>query len=551
MENSPKKQQIPAFAVLTIIAVIAALVLAVTNLLTEGPIAKRQAQQLQDAFGAVLAADTYEEVTEGLENQDISSLYVAKDAQGNVIGYTVTASGTGYGGPVAVTLGVDAQGVVTGCVVGDGNFSETAGFGTRALEPAFQEQFKGISAVEGGSFEALTGATRTSNAVLDATNRALTAVAQVCLKKDTLPSPLVSFGVKAAPQVDTSALTPGATLRGEAEGYGGGMVIVTMKLDDNLAIADLKIDASSQTPGFGQRCAEDTEWQSAIVGQTLPVTVDALSGATITSTAVQDAINGAQPYEAEEASAPAPQVIAETENATLGVYSDGSAAVAPSSSYTGSLNVTLDVKDGKVQSGTVEAVQPTAEPLPEGALTASAAGFAGDPVNVTVTLNDDGTIATLTVDASTQMEGIGLVCEKEEFTSQFVGKKGPFTLGDGIEACTGATFTSQGVVDAVNSLFEAPTDEALTASAAGFAGDPVNVTVKLNNDGTIATLTVDASTQMEGIGLVCEKEDFTSQFVGKKGPFTLGDGIEACTGATFTSQGVVDAVNSLFADAAN
>ncbi len=91
----------------------------------------------------------------------------------------------------------------------------------------------------------------------------------------------------------------------------------------------------------------------------------------------------------------------------------------------------------------------------------------------------------------------------------------------------------------------------LTASALGFLDDPVHVTVTLNDDGTIATLTVDASTQMEGIGLACEKEDFTNQFVGKKGPFVLGDGIDACTAATITSQGVVDAVNSLFTDTAN
>ena len=83
-----------------------------------------------------------------------------------------------------------------------------------------------------------------------------------------------------------------------------------------------------------------------------------------------------------------------------------------------------------------------------------AAGFAAEPVYVTVTRYADGVIASVKVDASTQMNGVGLVCENEVFTGQFIGKKGPFTLGDGIDGCAGATFTSQGVVDAINSLYQ-------------------------------------------------------------------------------------------------
>ncbi|HCJ88846.1 MAG TPA: hypothetical protein DHV94_05505, partial [Clostridiales bacterium] len=37
-------------------------------------------------------------------------------------------------------------------------------------------------------------------------------------------------------------------------------------------------------------------------------------------------------------------------------------------------------------------------------------------------------------------------------TSQFIGKSAPLTLGVDIDAVTGATLTSQAVVDAVNQL---------------------------------------------------------------------------------------------------
>ena len=64
----------------------------------------------------------------------------------------------------------------------------------------------------------------------------------------------------------------------------------------------------------------------------------------------------------------------------------------------------------------------------------------------------------------------------------------------------------------------------------------------------IKTLRVDASTQTAGFGQKCAEEEFTAQFIGKSAPFTLGDGIDAVASATITSQAVVDAVNSLYAE---
>ena len=245
----------------------------------------------------------------------------------------------------------------------------------------------------------------------------------------------------------------------------------------------------------------------------------------------------------------------------------------PADETNGDVTVTVKVQDGKVVSASfTEAYDPYAGQEAGDPEKAQANGFGGEPVFVTVTRYADGAIASLAVDASLQLNGVGAVCEQEAFTSQFIGKTGPFTLGENIDACAGATFTSQGVVDAVNSLLaaeEAPTaeeapvteeapaaeaapapeavGEPVKAQAAGFGGEPVFVTVGLAADGSIATLAVDASLQLNGVGAVCEQDAFTSQFIGKTGPFTLGEDIDACAGATFTSQGVVDAVNSLFA----
>ena len=99
-----------------------------------------------------------------------------------------------------------------------------------------------------------------------------------------------------------------------------------------------------------------------------------------------------------------------------------------------------------------------AEPQPEPAtedpvqiLSATAKGLLSD-VKVTITLNADGTIASIVVDASGETEAIARPCTEEAFLSQFIGRVGPF---DDIDVVAGATFTSKAVIKAVNSLFPA------------------------------------------------------------------------------------------------
>lgn len=83
--------------------------------------------------------------------------------------------------------------------------------------------------------------------------------------------------------------------------------------------------------------------------------------------------------------------------------------------------------------------------------TASAEGMFSD-VKVTITKNKDGTIATIIVDISGETKGIATPCAEEAFLSQFIGKAGPFTE---VDMVTGATSTSNAVLEAVNSLFPA------------------------------------------------------------------------------------------------
>ena len=504
MTNQVQKKQLPAFLVLTIICLIAALALAATNAITKGPIAEHAMAAQREAFGAVMAADEYVEKTIP-EGSGVSALVEAKK-DGQTIGYCVVASSSGYAGPVAVTLGVDTDGKVTGAKIGDTSFSETSGFGSRWLAESQTEQFIGLDVKEGGAIEALSGATVTSTAVLNASNTALCTVADVLNIEHA--DPVLVFGVAEKKPVEQMALT-GDIHEGSAKGFASD-VKVQLTMDAAGVITGLTIESSGETSGFGTRCMEDPTFAEQFVGKTAPFAIgeniDALSGATVTSTAVVAAVNAAVEAPANPDAVP---------------FGSESAEEEP-------------------------AVEASAEPAPEGALTASAKGLLSD-VKVTVTLNEDGTIATMVVDASGETAAIATPCTEEAFLSQFIGKAGPF---ENVEVVSGATFTSTAVINAVNSLFAAeeaaeetaPAAEALTASAKGLLSD-VKVTITLNEDGTIATMTVDASGETAAIATPCTEEAFLSQFIGKAGPF---ENVEVVSGATFTSTAVINAVNSLF-----
>ena len=520
-ETKTTRKQLPAYLILALIALAAALLLAVTNAITAGPIKAHEEAAQNAAFQSVMTADSFSTMSIP-DGCNVTSLVEAKK-DGKTIGYCAVSSAKGYGGNVAVTLGVDMDGKIVGCQIGDTNFVETDGFGARWKEPARAEAFIGLSAFGGDTIEAITGATVTSKAVLAASNDVLKCISHV-LGKD-VEGDVLAFGVKEEKPAQTVELT-GDVHQGKAVGFGNGEVTARLTLNDDGTIAALVIDASTQTPGFGTRCA-DEEFTAQFIGKSGPFTlnenVDGLTGATITSTAAVEAINAALT---------SPAMAAED-----------------------------------LEPVATEAPAATEEPtVLENAKTATIAGFGGADITVQVT-DENGVITALVVDASSQTAGLGQKCAEEAFTSQFIGKSAPLTLGEGIDAVASATITSQAVVDAVNSLYaaaepveeptEAPaateepavqTAEVKTATAAGYDGNDITVNVTDEN-GVITALTVDASTQTPGLGQKCAEEAFTSQFVGKSAPLTLGEGIDAVASATITSQAVVDAVNSLYAAA--
>ena len=98
---------------------------------------------------------------------------LAYDQQGNTVGCAVNVSPVGFGGPIVIKVGFDANGVI--CNTKVLSQAETPGLGAKCVEPEFSEQFKGWNpsakklAVkkDGGDVDAITASTITSRAYAD------------------------------------------------------------------------------------------------------------------------------------------------------------------------------------------------------------------------------------------------------------------------------------------------------------------------------------------------------------------------------------------------
>lgn len=195
------------------------------------------------------------------------------------------------------------------------------------------------------------------------------------------------------------------------------------------------------------------------------------------------------------------------------------------------------------------------------ALRNSVQGYGG-PIELTVGVNTDKTLRGLRVGGANfnETEGLGAKAKAPAFTDQFQGKKTPVALGDGIDSIAGATVTSRAITDGVNAAAEqlavlltgnkaplpqaAATGRTANASVLGYGG-PVLVRLTLGDANEIAALSIGGErfSETEGVGSRVREEAFTAQFIGKKPPLTLGNGIDAASGATVSSQAAVDAVN--------
>ena len=140
------------------------------------------AEFVADDLTDVIAAANGEIAGMGFGNVTVGEAVTGVDASGAPVGYVVTStSNDGYDGAITVSVGIQADGTVSG--IEFLTLAETAGLGMNAQKPEWKAQYAGknvdaFSVTKGGAaadneINAISGATITSNAVTGAVNAAV------------------------------------------------------------------------------------------------------------------------------------------------------------------------------------------------------------------------------------------------------------------------------------------------------------------------------------------------------------------------------------------
>lgn len=176
-----KERAMPA-VVLGIICLVIALVIALVNLVTAPIIERAQKEAISESLRIVMPEGLFGESLP-LDGMPETVTGVYKDENGG--GHVVTLSTTkGYTGkPIALTVGVNNEGKITGAVI-------TATEETKDTDKvaAFAESFKDKGASDVDSATTVSGATYSSRAVKNAINDALVALGYAEAVTDDTPA---------------------------------------------------------------------------------------------------------------------------------------------------------------------------------------------------------------------------------------------------------------------------------------------------------------------------------------------------------------------------
>lgn len=196
-----------------------------------------------------------------------------------------------------------------------------------------------------------------------------------------------------------------------------------------------------------------------------------------------------------------------------------------------------------------------------GAIMMSAGNGYGGPVNLLVSIDMSGKVKTVRVNAHKETVGIGdKVTDNPQFLSQFVNKSAAdkLTVGQDVVAVSGATITTRGVTAGVKQALadfqvhlmgqEAPSEDwdlskvkdgVYTGEAAGYKS-PITVEVTVAA-GRIIDIKV---THKDTPELADDAVADTPQRIIDKQHYN----VDVYSGATFTSQGIMDAVKAAIPD---
>ncbi len=276
----------------------AAVALGITNEVTKGPIAEQALASKMAALKKVMPGSNYEELTyeELPEGSELDELFVAKNENGEIDGYALTASPQGYGGEIPITIGVSKEGYVTQVYVG--SLQETAGLGSRVGEAEFMDQFIGIPASSTtlrDDVNIISGASISSGAFLRAANDALSYTENtlgISPNRGDKDAILKAYQNANGSGEDEAAEPQITTNTYAVTGFADFNVEVSVDQDGK--IVSVTVPENNETPGLGADLIADKSVFDSLIGQDISTAqIDVRTGVTLTSAAINDALKKA------------------------------------------------------------------------------------------------------------------------------------------------------------------------------------------------------------------------------------------------------------------
>ena len=354
------------------------------------------------------------------------------------------ASAQGFAGPVAVDVTIENN-AITALVIGDEQFAETQGFGAKAKEEAFVNQFIGKTLpIEKADIDAIAGATITTEAVISALNKAYEKI-EAAAEEPAVEEPAVE-----EPAAEEVA---GTEVEGTAQGLIDPVaVIVTVAEDGTIAKVVVQDSTSATDAAFVHKCQGDEAFLNQFVGKTAPVAeadIDVIVGATVSSKAIVAAVNNAVASIAPAAEEPAVEEPAAEEPAVEEPAAEEPKAEEPAAEEAPAVEAPAAPAAEKVTSA-----KAAAETLGKFYARHTVQGFAG-PVTVLVNVDENGKICMIEIGSEdfAETEGFGAKALEDAFVNQFIGKHCPVQASD-IDAIAGATVTTNAVLEALNAAYD-------------------------------------------------------------------------------------------------
>lgn len=345
--------------VLVLVTFVAITALAVVNQVTKEPIAQAEINARAEVYKVVYPnaekfaeIENSESLLEGsadfLKNAGYDGCFIndalsVTDNSGNIKGYVIAAtSPSGYGGDIQIAVGISSDGKITGFNVVSNN--ETAGLGSKCTEPEFTSQFADkpatvleytkSGATADNQIDAISGATITTNAVTEAVNAAI-----VFYQENFgggIKEKAVNAVVDNAEETDNGYKITVTTTKGFA-----GNITLAVEIGKDAEIKGFEIISSNETQGYGAK-AQEPDYAAQFVGlkadkiQSVATganrdnnEIDAISGATFTTKAVDIAVNEAIKYYQENYGGGLSDSFANEEEETESTSADAVASASP------------------------------------------------------------------------------------------------------------------------------------------------------------------------------------------------------------------------------